>query len=104
MELGHKPGNRIPGQPDPAAGDAGKAQKELAAASDGTADVQNAFRADPSLLTIREAAAKLRISRWTLYGLIHRRQLKTIRIGARRLVPAAALQALIDHLAGEEAA
>jgi excisionase family DNA binding protein len=55
------------------------------------------------LLTVLEACAELRISRWSLYELIHRRQLKTIKIGARRLVPAMAIQELVQRLIDEEA-
>ena len=58
----------------------------------------------PSMLTIQEACAALRISKWTLYQLIRSRQLVTIKIGSRRVVPAAAIQALIDRLQDEEAA
>ncbi len=52
----------------------------------------------PTLLTIEEARAVLRISRWSLYQLINRRRLKTIRIGQRRLVAADDLHALIEEL------
>jgi len=55
------------------------------------------------MLTIQEACAALRISKWTLYQLIRSRQLVTIKIGSRRVVPAAAIQALIDRLQDEEA-
>jgi excisionase family DNA binding protein len=53
------------------------------------------------LLTVPEAAQTLRISRWKLYDYIHRRQLRTVKFGARRLVPASALAALIDRLSEE---
>jgi len=58
----------------------------------------------PSVLTIQETCAVLRISKWTLYQLIRSRQLVTIKIGSRRVVPAAAIQALIDRLQEEGAA
>ena len=46
------------------------------------------------LLTIQEAADRLRISRWLVYNLIRANQLRTIKIGRRRLVtPAAWLSA-----------
>lgn len=57
----------------------------------------------PVLLTIEEARAILRISRWSLYQLINRRRLMTIRIGRRRLVAADDLRALLDELRQEEA-
>lgn len=55
------------------------------------------------LLTVPEACAALRISRWALYSLIHKRQLRTIRIGARRLVPMTAVLDLIGRLEEEAA-
>jgi excisionase family DNA binding protein len=50
----------------------------------------------PSLLTITEACAELRVSRWSVYQLIRNGKLATITIGRRRLVPAAAIRTLID--------
>jgi excisionase family DNA binding protein len=38
------------------------------------------------LLTIDEAAACLRVSRWSVYNLIRANQLRTVKIGRRRLV------------------
>lgn len=51
------------------------------------------------LLTVPEAAARLRISKWLLYNLIRSRKLRTVKIGDRRLVPVAALR---DFLAALE--
>ncbi|MFC4591834.1 helix-turn-helix domain-containing protein [Sphaerisporangium corydalis] len=53
---------------------------------------------DDLVLTLDEAALRLRISRWTLYTLIHSNQLKTIKIGRRRLVPVDSLAECIDSL------
>lgn len=39
------------------------------------------------LLTVDEAADKLRISRWTLNRLVQERQLASVTIGTRRLIP-----------------
>jgi len=47
-------------------------------------------------LTVDEAAERLRVSRWTLYNLIRSNQLRTVKIGRRRLIPVAALA---DYLA-----
>jgi excisionase family DNA binding protein len=58
-------------------------------------------RAESQLLTVSEACAALRISRWQLYRLMHERQLGSIHIGRRRLIPAKAIQALIERLAAE---
>ncbi len=57
--------------------------------------------ATPKLLTLKEASAALRVSQWTLFNLINRRQLDTIKIGRRRLVPAASITKLIDELREE---
>lgn len=50
------------------------------------------------VLTVDEAAERLRISRWTLYNLIRSNQLRTMKIGRRRLVPAAAITECLDQL------
>jgi excisionase family DNA binding protein len=43
------------------------------------------------VLTVDEAAERLRVSRWSVYNLIRSNQLRTVKIGRRRLVPVAAL-------------
>jgi excisionase family DNA binding protein len=43
------------------------------------------------VLTVDETAERLRVSRWSVYNLIRANQLRTVKIGRRRLVPAAAL-------------
>jgi len=58
----------------------------------------------PVVLTVAEACAVLRISKWTLYELIRSRQLQTVKIGARRVIPISAVHALLDRLGGEETA
>jgi excisionase family DNA binding protein len=50
------------------------------------------------LLTIDEAAASLRVNRWSVYNLIRSGQLRTIRIGRRRLVPMNALTECLERL------
>ncbi|MGK5557676.1 helix-turn-helix domain-containing protein [Actinomadura kijaniata] len=50
------------------------------------------------VLTVDEAAERLRVSRWTIYNLIRSNQLRTVKIGRRRLVPAAALAECLDQL------
>ena len=52
------------------------------------------------LLTVGEAADQLRISRWSVYNLIRANQLRTIKIGRRRLVTPAALTECIAILEG----
>jgi len=54
------------------------------------------------LLTVTETCARLRVSRWTLQQLINRRQIRTIKIGSRRLVPQSAIAQLIKRLSDEE--
>jgi excisionase family DNA binding protein len=50
------------------------------------------------VLTVDEAAERLRVSRWTLYNLIRANQLRTVKIGRRRLVPVNALAECLDQL------
>jgi excisionase family DNA binding protein len=57
-----------------------------------------------TLLTVDEAASRLRVSRWTVYNLIRSNQLRTIKIGRRRLVPPAALGECVELLLGKEVA
>ena len=52
------------------------------------------------LLTVQEAAEQLRISRWSVYNLIRANQLRTIKIGRRRLITPAALADCIKMLEG----
>jgi excisionase family DNA binding protein len=51
------------------------------------------------LLTMQEAAEWLRVSRWSVYSLIHANQLHTIKIGRRRLVSREALNECVKQLA-----
>ena len=51
------------------------------------------------LLTMQEAADWLRVSRWSVYVLIHANQLHTIKIGRRRLVSREALNECVAQLA-----
>ncbi|ASU60774.1 DNA-binding protein [Glycomyces fuscus] len=50
------------------------------------------------LLTVEEAAERLRVSRWMVYNLIRSRTLRTVKIGRRRLVPVAALPECLEAL------
>jgi excisionase family DNA binding protein len=52
---------------------------------------------DGTVLTVREACDYLRVSKWTLYRLIGRRQIKTMKIGNRRLVRRRSLEAYMDE-------
>jgi excisionase family DNA binding protein len=53
---------------------------------------------NPGLLTVDEAAEHLRVSRWTVYNLIRSNQLRTVKIGRRRLVTLAALSECVESL------
>lgn len=55
------------------------------------------------LLTINEVAGLLRISRWSVYQLIWSGQLRTLKIGRRRLVRPSALAECLDLLDQEAA-
>jgi excisionase family DNA binding protein len=50
------------------------------------------------LLTVPEAAARLRVSKWMLYNLIRSRRLRSIKIGDRRLIPATAIRDFLAEL------
>ena len=47
-------------------------------------------------LSIQETAQTVGVSRATVYRLIERKRLATLKIGARRLVPVAAIDALLS--------
>jgi excisionase family DNA binding protein len=55
------------------------------------------------LLTVQEAADWLRVSRWSVYSLIHANQLRTIKIGRRRLISLDALKECVAQLAKDAA-
>lgn len=57
-----------------------------------------ANRRTPLLCTVEEAAEMLSIGRTKTYRLIAAGQIRTIRIGRRRLVPISELEALITEL------
>lgn len=50
-----------------------------------------------TVLTAREACEYLRISKWTLYRLIRSGQIKTMKIGSRRLVRRQSLETYMDE-------
>ncbi|MBF6185035.1 helix-turn-helix domain-containing protein [Nocardia puris] len=52
----------------------------------------------PDLLTIPETCSRLRLSRWSVYQLIHRRELASIKIGRRRFVPAGEADRFLSQL------
>src|SRR6202035_2375128 len=56
----------------------------------------------PMLLTAEEAAAKLAICRTKVYELLRNGHLASIRIGASRRIPVAALAEYVQRLRGEQ--
>ena len=55
------------------------------------------------LLTVQEAADRLRVSRWSLYNLIRANQLRTVKIGRRPLITPVALAECVELLSEEVA-
>ncbi len=55
--------------------------------------------ADVRLLSIPEVCKRLGVTHWSVYQQIHKKALKTIRIGKRRLV---SLKALNDFITEQE--
>ena len=58
----------------------------------------------PTVLTVTEACESLRVSKWTLYQLMRSRQLESIRIRRRRLIPLTAIHDLVSRLGDESVA
>jgi excisionase family DNA binding protein len=55
------------------------------------------------ILTVAEACSYLRISKWVLYRMIHTKQLRSVKIGRRRLIPMRSIREFIEQLAAAEA-
>lgn len=53
------------------------------------------------MLSVAEACAYLRISKWTLYRQIQCKQLKSVKIGSRRLIPMHSFLRFIEYLETE---
>jgi excisionase family DNA binding protein len=54
----------------------------------------------PVVYRVEEAAKALRVSRDSIYELIRSGQLRTIKVGARRLVPVTALTEYVESCLG----
>jgi excisionase family DNA binding protein len=50
----------------------------------------------PPLLSVDQAAERLGVSRTSMYGMIRRGELRTIRVGRRRLVPESAIADVVE--------
>lgn len=55
----------------------------------------------PTMLTVAEACARLRISKWTLYRLIRDGKLTSVKIGSRRLISMRSILHFIERLEAE---
>ena len=55
----------------------------------------------PYLLTVGEAAEKLRVSRWMIYRLLRSNELKSLTIASRRLIASDDLTDFIKQHKGE---
>jgi excisionase family DNA binding protein len=55
-----------------------------------------------AMLTVRETCAYLRISKWTLYRLIASGQIKSVKLGSRRLFRRDTLLKVIEQLENRE--
>lgn len=53
---------------------------------------------DLQLLSIEQVAQRLNIGRWSVYQLINKQLLKTVKIGNRRLVSSRTLEGFINRL------
>lgn len=63
-----------------------------------TSDLRGRFPIEASMFSILEASAFLQLSRSRVYELIASRELKTVMVGRRRLVPGTAIQKFIHAL------
>lgn len=63
-------------------------------------DHKSAGAVPPVLYSVSEAAQALRLGRSEIYELIRSHQLRTVKIGRRRLVPVVALTEYIASLEG----
>ena len=62
-----------------------------------TAHKDTATTSEPLLVRVEEAARMLSLSRSTIYELLDRGELPSVRCGAARRIPVAALRAWIDR-------
>ena len=61
--------------------------------------MSNAKQTERLALSVGETGRAIGVSRATIYRLIGRKQLATLKVGARRLVPVTALDALLEQAA-----
>jgi excisionase family DNA binding protein len=68
----------------------------IAALLSATAAVTATPQAPETVLTVQEAAERLKISRGLVYAAIKDGTIRSVRIGKRRLIPTGEIQRLID--------
>ncbi len=59
-------------------------------------------QATPRLLSINDACQTLGVSRWTMYQLINRRRIKTVRVLGRHLIAPEDLDDFVEQLRNQE--
>lgn len=59
-------------------------------------------KSDPLLLSVDEAARLLGIGRTVVYRLLSQGNLRSVKVGGRRLVPRSAVDAFVDELVRNE--
>ncbi|WP_084477459.1 helix-turn-helix domain-containing protein [Actinokineospora enzanensis] len=59
---------------------------------------RTAAEGSDELLTVAEACDELRIKKSKLYMYLHSRQLASVKLGSRRLIPRSAIRALVEKL------
>ena len=59
-------------------------------------------KSDPLLLSVDEAARLLGIGRTVVYRLLSQGDLRSVKVGGRRLVPRSAVDAFVDDLVRNE--
>lgn len=66
--------------------------------------MESTHTAPAQLHTVEEVMERLRVGRSTAFGLIASRQLRSVKVGRRRLVSEAAIVEFIENLDGQDAA
>jgi excisionase family DNA binding protein len=58
-------------------------------------DTDGGERISKKLITIQQATEELSISKWTMYRLLQRNEIKSMKIGRRRLIPSTEIDAFV---------
>ncbi|MFF0492859.1 helix-turn-helix domain-containing protein [Nocardia sp. NPDC004068] len=65
-------------------------------------DIRRADNDD--LLTLAEACSRLRLSKWSVYKLMHNGELRTVKVGSRRFVPLREVERFLKTLIADGSA